>query len=71
MLKVSHIGLPNLLLNQRRFPELVQQEATSSTILKEAEFIQNQKSKSSIAEELRDLLHGEGNTKTAEKILLL
>jgi lipid-A-disaccharide synthase len=71
MLKVSHIGLPNLLLNQRRFPELVQQEATSSTILKEAESIQNKQSKSFIQEELRDLLHGEGNAKTVEKILLL
>jgi lipid-A-disaccharide synthase len=71
MLKVSHIGLPNLLLNQRRFPELVQQEATSTKILKEVECIQNRQSESFIQEELRDLLHGEGNAKTAEKILLL
>ena len=71
MLKVKHIGLPNLLLNNRRYPELLQNECTAETIYLEAKSLENDPSKKDDKNYIRKLLMGEGYLETADRIALL
>ena len=71
MLKVKHIGLPNLLLNNRRFPELLQNECTADRIFLEAKLLENDPLKNNDKNYIKKLLMGEGYLETAHRISLL
>ena len=71
MLKVKHIGLPNLLLNNRRYPELLQNECTADRIFLEAKLLENDPLKNNDKNYIKKLLMGEGYLETAHRISLL
>ncbi len=65
MLKIDFIGLPNLLLKKERFPELIQRDCTSESILNTIENYQA----GQYSDDLKLLLKGDGFEVTALKIL--
>ena len=71
MLKVNDVGLPNLLLDSRQFPELIQKACTAQSILQEAEIIQARDSNDMIVNKLRNLLRGKGREEVVKRISLL
>ena len=71
MLKVKHVGLPNLLLDSRIYPELIQKDCSADSIFNEAETMQNARSNHNQEIYLRDLLSGIGYEEAAHKITLL
>ena len=70
MLKIADVGLPNLLLGSRKFPELIQKECTPKQILKAAESI-DYNYLNSLSEDLRTLLIGSEETEYTNAILKL
>ncbi len=71
MLKIDNVGLPNLLLGSRVFPELIQSDCNTKNLMKEAKKMQEGSYKNNYASKLQDLLLGEGFQETAKKIKLL
>lgn len=71
MLKVKHVGLPNLLLNSRIYPELIQKDCSADSILIEAETMQNNRADNDHERRIRDLLSGIGFEEAAYKITSL
>lgn len=71
MLKIDNVGLPNLLLGSRVFPELIQSNCNAQNLMKESEKMQEGFYKDNYALRLKDLLLGEGFQETAKKIRLL
>ena len=71
MLKVNDVGLPNLLLDSRQFPELIQKACTAQSILQEAEIIQARDPNDMIVNKLRNLLRGKGREEVVKRISLL
>ena len=57
MLKIDDVGLPNLLLGSRKFPELIQKKCTPQEILKAIEY-NDFHHLNSLSEQLRTLLIG-------------
>ena len=70
MLKIADVGLPNLLLGSRKFPELIQKECTPQQILKAVESI-DENHLNSLSENLRTLLIGSEETEYTNAILKL
>ena len=70
MLKIADVGLPNLLLGSRKFPELIQKECTPKQILKAVESI-DYNYLNSLSEDLRTLLIGSEETEYTNAILKL
>ena len=70
MLKIDDVGLPNLLLGSRKFPELIQKECTPKQILKAVESI-DYNYLNSLSEDLRTLLIGSEETEYTNAILKL
>ncbi len=76
MVKVPHLGLPNLVLQRRRFPELLQYEATPEKIAKTAlHLLQDKKALEQMKKDLAtvsDKLGKKGATlRAAEEVLKL
>jgi len=71
MLKVKHIGLPNLLLDSRRYPELLQNECTPESIFLEAKSLEDCPTQKGDKVDIKNLLTGEGFLATANRISLL
>ena len=69
MLKVDHIGLPNLLFNKRIFPELLQKNCSAKKILSAANSLSVRDD--SLQMFLIQLLKGKGFDKTSREILSL
>ena len=69
MLKVDHIGLPNLLFNKRLFPELLQKNCSAKKILSAANSLSVRDD--SLQMSLIRLLKGKGFDKTSREILSL
>ena len=69
MLKVDHIGLPNLLFNKRLFPELLQKDCSAKKILSAANSLSVRDD--SLQMSLIRLLKGKGFDKTSREILSL
>ena len=70
MLKIDDVGLPNLLLGSRKFPELIQKKCNPKTILNALESI-NSKHLNSLSDELRSLLVGSDEIEYIKAILEL
>ena len=70
MLKIDDVGLPNLLLGSRKFPELIQKECTPQEILKAVESIDIH-NLNSLSEHLRALLIGSEEIEHTNAILKL
>ena len=70
MLKIDDVGLPNLLLGSRKFPELIQKDCSSEQILKTVESIDT-KSLSNFASNLRSLLEGSNESEYTKAIIEL
>ena len=70
MLKIDDVGLPNLLLGSRKFPELIQTECTPQHILKALESVDDNHL-SSLSKNLRSLLVGSEETEYINAILKL
>jgi len=70
MLKIDDVGLPNLLLGSRKFPELIQTECTSQHILKALESVDDNHL-NSLSKNLRSLLVGSEETEYINAILKL
>ena len=70
MLKIDDVGLPNLLLGSRKFPELIQKECTPQEILKTVESTDFHHL-NSLSEQLRTLLIGSEETEHTNAILKL
>ena len=70
MLKIDDVGLPNLLLGSRKFPELIQKECTPQEILKTIESTDFHYL-NSLSEQLRTLLIGSEETEHTNAILKL
>jgi lipid A disaccharide synthetase len=70
MLKIDDVGLPNLLLGSRKFPELIQKECTPKEILKAFESTDFHHL-NSLSEHLRTLLIGSEETEHTNAILKL
>jgi lipid A disaccharide synthetase len=71
MLKIDNVGLPNLLMGSRVFPELIQGDCNVQNLMKEAEKMQKAFSQNSHTSTLRELLLGKGFKETAKKIRTL
>ena len=71
MLKIEDVGLPNLLLGRREFPELIQNSCNPLSILEAAELMNKNQHLDSISNKLRDLLVGLSPEESAHKILSL
>ena len=71
MLKIDDVGLPNLLLGKRKFPELIQRSCNAKSILDAAESIKNNNDAENISITLRNLLIGLSPEESAQKILSL
>ena len=71
MLKIDNVGLPNLLMGSRVFPELIQGDCNVQNLMKEAEKMQKAFSQNSYTSILRELLLGKGFKETAKKIRTL
>ena len=70
MLKIDDVGLPNLLLGSRKFPELIQKKCTPQEILKAIEY-NDFHHLNSLSEQLRTLLIGSEETEHTNAILKL
>ena len=70
MLKIDDVGLPNLLLGSRKFPELIQKKCTPQEILKAIESTDFHYL-NSLSEQLRTLLIGSEETEHTNAILKL
>ena len=70
MLKIDDVGLPNLLLGSRKFPELIQKKCNPKTILNALESI-NSEHLNSLSDELRSLLVGSDEIEYIKAILEL
>jgi lipid A disaccharide synthetase len=70
MLKIDDVGLPNLLLGSRKFPELIQKKCTPQEILKAVESTDFH-DLNSLSEQLRTLLIGSEETEHTNSILKL
>ena len=70
MLKIDDVGLPNLLLGSRKFPELIQKKCTPQEILKAIES-NDFHHLNSLSEQLRTLLIGSEETEHTNAILKL
>jgi lipid-A-disaccharide synthase len=68
MLKIDNVGLPNLLLESRIFPELIQSDCNKQNLMKEAEKMQQGFCFDDYALKLQNLLLGEGFQETAKTI---
>ena len=68
MLKVDDVGLPNLLLGSRKFPELIQKNCNAKSILNASKNINNMQSMSG---QLRELLVGTKEEDYIKQILEL
>ena len=68
MLKIDNVGLPNLLLGSRIFPELIQSDCNKQNLMKEAEKMQQSFCLDDYALKLQNLLLGEGFQETAKTI---
>ena len=68
MLKIDNVGLPNLLLGSRIFPELIQSDCNKQNLMKEAEKMQQGFCLDDYALKLQNLLLGEGFQETAKTI---
>ena len=72
MLKMKDVGLPNLLLGERKYTELIQSDCNVTNIIQAAEEIQeNTLERSKYAELLRNILTGKGNSEAAKIITTL
>ena len=72
MLKMKDVGLPNLLLGDRKYSELIQSDCNVANIIQAAEAIQkNTLENSKYAELLRNTLIGKGNSEAAKVITTL
>ena len=71
MLKIDDVGLPNLLLGKREYPELIQKSCNPQSILEAAESIKNNNDGENISITLRNLLIGLSPEESAQKILSL
>ena len=71
MLKINDVGLPNLLLGKRKFPELIQRSCNAKSILEAAESIKNNNDSENTSTTLRNLLIGLSPEESAQKILSL
>ena len=72
MLKMKDVGLPNLLLGDRKYSELIQSDCNVANIIQAAEEIQeNTPENSKYAELLRNTLIGKGNSEAAKVITTL
>jgi lipid A disaccharide synthetase len=71
MLKIEDVGLPNLLLGKREFPELIQNSCNPLSILEAAELMNKNQHLDSISNKLRDLLVGLSPEESAREILSL
>ena len=72
MLKMKDVGLPNLLLEDRKYSELIQSDCNVANIIQAAEEIQeNTLENSKYAELLRNTLIGKGNSEAAKVITTL
>jgi|TARA_B100001057_G_C22281334_1_gene730897 lipid A disaccharide synthetase len=72
MLKMKDVGLPNLLLGDRKYSELIQSDCNVANIIQAAEEIQeNTLENSKYAELLRNTLIGKGNSEAAKVITTL
>ena len=71
MLKIEDVGLPNLLLGKREFPELIQNSCNPLSILEAAELMNKNQHLDSISNKLRDLLVGLSPEESAHEILSL
>jgi lipid-A-disaccharide synthase len=71
MLKIDDVGLPNLLLEKREFPELIQKSCNPQSILKAAESMKVNIYTDNISNKLRDLLQGLSPEESAQEILSL
>ena len=70
MLKIDDVGLPNLLLGSRKFPELIQKKCNPKTIFNALESI-NSEHLNSLSDELRSLLVGSDEIEYIKAILEL
>ncbi len=72
MLKMKDVGLPNLLLENRKYSELIQGDCNVANIIQAAEEIQkNTLERIKYAELLRNTLTGKGNSEAAKIITTL
>ena len=71
MLKTDDVGLPNLLLGSRHFPELIQKKCTAQTILDASKSINTNINIELISKELRNLLIGVSEEECTKAILQL
>ncbi len=71
MLKIDDVGLPNLLLGKREFPELIQKSCNPQSILEAAELMNKNQHLDRISNRLRDLLVGLSPEESALEILSL
>lgn len=70
MLKIDDVGLPNLLLGSRKFPELIQNQCNPHKILNALESTDNEYL-NSLSDELRSLLVGSKEIECIQAILKL
>lgn len=72
MMKIKNIGLPNILLNKNYYPELVQRDCKlsnlKSALVRVPKLIEESNKNSEL---LKNILKGQGFSKTAEKIISL
>jgi len=68
MLKIENVGLPNLLLGSRVFPELIQSDCNVQNLMDEAKKMQENNFQDKQAHQLKNHLQGEGFEETAKKI---
>ena len=71
MLKIDDVGLPNLLLGKREYPELIQKSCNPQSILEASESMNHDKYADNISNKLRDLLVGLSPEESAQEILSL
>ena len=71
MLKIDDVGLPNLLLGKREYPELIQKSCNPQSILEASESMNHDKYTDNISNKLRDLLVGLSPEESAQEILSL
>ena len=71
MLKIDDVGLPNLLLGKREYPELIQKSCNPQSILEASESMNLDKYTDNISNKLRDLLVGLSPEESAKEILSL
>ncbi|RMG58062.1 MAG: lipid-A-disaccharide synthase [Deltaproteobacteria bacterium] len=74
LVRLRNIALPNIILGEEIFPELIQRAATPETICcRVAEFVEDEEKKERVrkgSRRLRDLLSGEGPSEGTARLLL-